>query len=101
MSNWIGTWDVEQTSIVGTFVMTMTVAEKDGGIDVAFDSPQVVATVSDIASDEDNLTMTINLTKPLKGKADAALTLGGADSFVGTGKMKFLPASKFSGVRRA
>ncbi|MEJ7635525.1 hypothetical protein [Aeromicrobium sp.] len=101
MNRWIGTWDVEQSSIVGTFVMDMIVTEHQGGVDVAFQSPQVVATVSDIVCDEETLTMTINLTKPLKGKAAADLALTGPDSFGGTGKIKFLPASKFKGVRRA
>ena len=101
MNKWIGTWDVEQSSIVGTFVMEMIVTENDGVLDVAFESPQVVATVSDIALNEEVLTMITHLTKPLKGKADLELTLAGPDSFGGTGKIKFLPASKFKGVRRA
>ena len=100
MSQWIGTWDVEQTSLVGTFLMDMIVSEKPGGVDVAFESPQVVATLSDIVCDDETLRMTINLTKPLKGKADADLALTGPNSFEGTGKIKFLPASKFKGVRR-
>lgn len=100
MNNWIGTWDVEQSSIVGTFVMDMIVSEDANGVDVAFESPQVVATVSNIVCDHENLGMTINLTKPLKGKAEADLALTGPDSFGGTGKIKFLPASKFKGVRR-
>lgn len=101
MNKWIGTWDVEQASIVGTFVMDMTVVEDGGVVDVVFTSPQVVSTVSDIVIDDDKLTLTTHLTKPLKGKADVALTLAGPDELTGTGKMKFLPASKFTGVRRA
>lgn len=100
MNNWIGTWDVEQSSLVGTFLMDMIVSEDGDGVDVRFESPQVVATVSDIVCDDETLKMTINLTKPLKGKADADLALSGPDSFGGTGKIKFLPASKFKGVRR-
>lgn len=101
MNKWVGTWDVGQSSIVGTFVMDMIVSEVADGVDVAFESPQVVATVSDIVCTDETLRMTINLTKPLKGKADADLALTGPDSFEGTGKIKFLPASKFKGVRRA
>lgn len=101
MNSWIGTWGVEQSSIVGTFVMDMIVTEHADGVDVAFESPQVVATVSNIVCDDESLKMTINLTKPLKGKADADLALTGSDSFAGTGKIKFLPASKFKGVRRS
>lgn len=101
MSTWVGTWDVEQSSIVGTFVMDMIVSEVEGGVDVAFESPQVVATVSDIVCDDQTLQMTIHLTKPLKGKAAADLALSGPDAFAGTGKMRFLPASTFKGVRRA
>ena len=100
MNRWIGTWDVEQSSIVGTFVMDMIVTEDAGVVDVVFESPQVVATVSDIVSDDETLKMVTHLTKPLKGKADVELTLAGGDSFAGTGKIKFLPASKFKGVRR-
>ena len=101
MSTWIGTWDVTQTSIVGTFAMDMIVTEKEGGVDVAFESPQVVCTVSDIAVADDTLTLITHLTKPLKGKAEVELTLADGDSFAGTGKIKFLPASKFAGVRKA
>lgn len=100
MNNWIGTWDVEQTSIVGKFVMDMFVTDNDGVVDVRFESPQVVATVSDVVCSGEKLTLITHLTKPLKGKADVELTLEGSDSFAGTGKIKFLPASKFTGVRR-
>ena len=100
MNNWIGTWDVEQSSIVGTFIMDMIVTESDGVVDVRFESPQVVATVSDITCTDEKLTLITHLTKPLKGKADVELALAGHDSFAGTGKIKFLPASKFKGVRR-
>ncbi|GAA1846225.1 hypothetical protein GCM10009750_35750 [Agromyces salentinus] len=101
MNAWIGTWDVEQSSIVGTFVMDMTVTERAGSLEVAFASPQVVATVSGVECDGERLRMTTHLTKPLKGTAEVELTLSGPDSFGGTGKIKFLPASKFTGVRRA
>jgi len=100
MNKWIGTWDVEQSSLVGTFVMDMIVTENAGTLDVVFESPQVVATVSNVASNGETLTMITHLTKPLKGKAELELTLSGPDSFGGTGKIKFLPASKFTGVRR-
>lgn len=101
MNKWIGTWDVEQTSIVGTFVMDMIVSQNADGVDVEFESPQVVATVSDIVCDDETLKMTIKLTKPLRGRAEADLALTGPDSFGGTGKIKFLPTSKFKGARRA
>jgi hypothetical protein len=101
MNKWIGTWDVEQSSIVGTFVMDMIVTDNGGAVEVTFESPQVVCTVSDIACSDETLTMITHLTKPLKGKADVVLTLNGTDSLAGTGKIKFLPASKFKGVRRA
>ncbi|WP_374946048.1 hypothetical protein [Agreia sp.] len=101
MNKWIGTWDVEQSSIVGTFVMDMIVSEGDGVVDVRFESKQVVATVSDIVCSDERLTLITHLTKPIKGKADVELTLAGPDSFTGTGKIKFLPASKFAGVRRS
>ena len=101
MNNWVGTWDVEQTSIVGRFVMDMFVTDNDGVVDVRFESPQVVATVSGVICSGEKLTLTTHLTKPLKGKADVELMLDGPDSFAGTGKIKFLPASKFAGVRRA
>lgn len=101
MNNWVGTWAVEQSSIVGTFVMDMIVTEEAGVVDVSFDSPQVVATMSDIVCDGDSLSMITHLTKPLRGKADVALSLADPNSFAGTGKIKFLPTSKFTGVRRA
>ena len=101
MNKWVGTWDVEQTSIVGKFVMDMIVTDKEGGVDVAFESPQVVCTVSDIVVTDDTLSLITHLTKPLKGKADVELTLADQDSFGGTGKIRFLPASKFAGVRKA
>lgn len=101
MNTWIGTWDVEQSTIAGTFVMDMIVSENAGGVDVVFESPQVAATVSDIVSGDQTLKMTIHLTKPLKGKAVADLALTGPDSFGGSGKIKFLPSSTFKGVRRA
>ena len=100
MNTWIGTWDVEQSSIVGTFVMDMIVTEADGVVDVRFESPQVVATVSDITCSNEKLTMITHLTKPLRGKAEVELALSGPDAFAGTGKIKFLPASKFKGIRR-
>lgn len=100
MNKWIGTWDVEQSSIVGTFVMDMIVTENAGAVDVVFESSQVVATISDIACSGEKLSMITHLTKPLKGKADVELTLAGPGEFTGTGKIKFLPASKFAGVRR-
>ena len=101
MNTWLGTWGVEQTSIVGKFVMDMIVTDTEGSVDVSFESPQVVCTVSDIVVTDDTLRMVTHLTKPLKGKADVELTLAGQDSFGGTGKIKFLPASKFAGVRKA
>lgn len=101
MSNWIGSWNVEQSSMVGTFKMDMIVTENGDTVDVEFVSPQVVCTLSDIVADGDKLTMMIQLVKPIKGKSDAELTLEGADAFSGTGKMKFLPASKFKGVRKS
>lgn len=100
MNRWIGTWDVEQASLVGTFVMDMIVKESAEGVDVAFESSQVLATVSDVVCADETLKMTIRLTKPLKGKAEVDLAMTGAHSFGGTGKIKFLPASKFTGVRR-
>ncbi len=101
MSNWVGTWDVEQATIVGTLLMDMIVRGSDGDYDVAFESPQVVATVSDVVVDGDRLTLTTQLTKPMKARAEMDLTLTGPDSFTGTGKIKFLPSSKFKGIRRA
>ena len=101
MNKWMGTWGVEQSSIVGTFVMDMIVIETDGVAVVTFDSPQVVCTVSDVVINDEILTLITHLTKPLRGKAEVELTLDGPDSFAGTGKIKFLPASKFTGVRRA
>lgn len=101
MSRWLGTWDVEQASIVGTFHMQMRVTAAGDGYDVAFESPQVVATVSDVVLSGDSLSMVTHLTKPLRGKADVDLALSGDDAFAGTGKIKFLPSSKFTGVRAA
>lgn len=101
MNTWLGTWDVKQVSIVGTFVMDMIVTESDGVVNVDFESPQVVCTVSDIAVNGETLTLITHLTKPLKGKAEVELTLADPDSFAGTGKIRFLPASKFTGVRRS
>ncbi len=100
MSTWLGTWDVEQKAIVGTFVMEMIVTETEGSYDVAFNSERVEATVSDIIIDGDSLSLITHLTKPLKGKARVDLTLTGPDSFEGSGKIKLLPNSSFRGVRR-
>lgn len=101
MNKWLGTWDVEQWTVVGTFTMDMIVTEKDGVVDVAWESPQVVCTVSDVVCGDDTLTMVTHLTKPLKGKADVELKLVGPDSLTGAGKIKFLLPSKFKGTRKA
>ncbi|GAB2850569.1 hypothetical protein GCM10027024_28080 [Microbacterium insulae] len=100
MSAWLGAWDVEQKAIVGTFVMEMVVTEHRGEHAVDFTGDRIAATVSDIVVTGDSLSLTTHLTKPLKGNALVELKLTGPDSFEGTGKIKFLPNSTFTGVRR-
>lgn len=101
MGTWVGTWDVEQKAIVGTFPMEMVVSEQDGAYTVAFHSERVVANVLDVVVDGDALVVHVDLTKPLKAKAVMELSLTGPDTFGGAGKIRFMPNSSYTGVRRA
>lgn len=100
MSNWLGTWDVEQKTIVGTLPMTMVVTTSGDGYQVAFEGDRIQADVLDVRLDGDALTISTNLRKPMKAKAEMDLHLTSADTFNGAGKIKFLPNSSFAGVRR-
>jgi len=101
MSTWIGTWDVDQKTVVGTFKMDMIVRDSGGGLSVDFESDKVVATVTDVRVDGDSLTIETDLKKPMKAHAVMELKLTGSDSFDGAGKIKFMPNSSFKGVRKA
>ena len=101
MSNWIGTWDVEQKAIVGTFPMEMIVSEETGGsYGVEFRSERVAATVLDVNVAGDSMRLEVDLRKPMRAKAVMELSLNGPDSLTGVGKIKFLPNSSYTGVRR-
>lgn len=100
MSTWVGTWDVEQKAIVGTFPMEMVVTEEDGAHAVRFHSEKVIATVLDVTVDGDELCVHVDLTKPLRAKAVMELALTGPDAFSGLGKIRFMPNSSYRGVRR-
>jgi len=101
MSNWLGTWDVQQKTMVGTLPMAMTVTASGDGYAVVFTGDRVEADVLDVALAGDDLTISTNLRKPMKAKAVMELHLTSADTFDGAGKIKFLPNSSFVGVRRA
>lgn len=101
MNTWIGTWDVEQKAIVGTFPMEMVVSTADADrYSVEFHSEKVVAKVIDVVVDGDELHIHVDLTKPLRATAVMELSLTGPDTFGGVGKIKFLPNSTYKGVRR-
>jgi hypothetical protein len=100
LSNWLGTWDIEQKTIVGVLPMTMDVTAKGDDVEVSFSGEKVEAEVLDVVLDGDAMTVTTNLRKPMKAKATIELKLTSADTFGGAGKIKFLPNSSFAGVRR-
>ena len=101
MSTWVGTWDVDQKTVVGTFRMDMIVREGGDGLEVSFESEKVVATVTGVTADGDSLTVETDLKKPMKAHAVMELRLTGPDSFDGAGKIKFMPNSSFKGVRKS
>jgi len=100
VNSWIGTWDVQQKAIVGTFPMEMVVWAEGGTHHVEFHSDKVVATVTDVHVDGDALDIQVDLAKPLKAKAVMELSLTGPDTLDGVGKIRFLPNSTYTGVRR-
>jgi len=100
VNTWIGTWDVEQKAIVGTFPMEMVVSEENGAYSVEFHSERVVANVLEVMVDGDELVLQVDLSKPLKAKAVMELSLTGPDTFGGAGKIRFMPNSSYKGVRR-
>jgi P2-related tail formation protein len=100
MSTWIGTWDVEQKAIVGTFPMEMVVWEEGGEYRVEFNSEKVVARVTEVRVEGEALDIHVDLTKPLKAKAVMELSLTGPDTFDGNGRIRFMPNSTYTGVRR-
>jgi hypothetical protein len=100
MSNWLGTWDVEQKTMVGVLPMTMVVTAAGNGYDVVFEGDRVAATALDVHVDGDALTINTDLRKPMKAKAIMELRLTSADTFDGAGKIRFLPNSSFAGSRR-
>jgi len=101
MSNWIGTWDVKQKTIVGTLPMDMVVSEEAGGYAVRFESEKVVAEITGVTVDGDSIRIETDLKKPMKAHAVMELSLTGPDSLEGVGKIKFMPNSTFTGVRKA
>ncbi|MBO9577796.1 MAG: hypothetical protein J7480_03385 [Microbacteriaceae bacterium] len=99
----IGTWDVEQTSFMGTqrLVLRFTRAAS-GAVEAEIlqgDSNSAGVQFVDIREIGNHLSMTLAILKPIKGTVPVEIDIAG-DAFEGTAKAKFLPGGKMTGKRR-